>query len=398
MICSGRMTSSRTQRRAPRTRTWSRSALLREAAIGREVLAAVSNRNIFAMLGTFLVSVARANITNAVVVALDDPTAEFAKSKGAPRTCGSSSRGGSTDNHATSGLKFAVLYEFIRAGCSVLLSDVDVLWVQNPFTLPSLYRDSDVEGMTDGWDDLTAYGYHYRPKSLRLSARNSGMFYVRATNETLRMMARLRTRMQREAVWDQTAYNEEMWWAASGRGAAGVSARVMNYMCNLNSKVFRYMREDAALCVHRPEPSRELPPGEAAWRTPSRSTTPRPDLARRGTTKRAPHGGARMALGRGPGGKWCREARRVGRPNSALGARLVAAGGKASAGIKEPVRQEGALSTPWGPGTWRRERVPPEDLLFADFIGQQHVSPIEGWPKLLSSRCADFENVTVTVL
>ena len=24
------------------------------------------------------------------------------------------------------------------------------LWMQNPFTLPALYRDADVEGMTDG--------------------------------------------------------------------------------------------------------------------------------------------------------------------------------------------------------------------------------------------------------
>ena len=107
------------------------------------------------MLGTFLVGVARANITNAVVVALDDPTAAFAKSKGAHTYVRHlTSRTGSTDNHATSGLKFAILYEFMSVGCSVLLSDVDVLWLQNPFTLPSLYRDADVEGMTDGWDDL----------------------------------------------------------------------------------------------------------------------------------------------------------------------------------------------------------------------------------------------------
>ena len=393
-------------------------ALLREAAIGREVLAAVSNRNIFAMLGTFLVGVARANITNAVVVALDDPTAEFAKSKGAHTYVRKLvARGGSTDNHATSGLKFAVLYEFIRAGCSVLLSDVDVLWVQNPFTLPSLYRDSDVEGMTDGWDDLTAYGYHYRPKSLRLSARNSGMFYVRATNETLRMMARLRTRMQREAVWDQTAYNEEMWWAAMpGEALHGVSARVMNYMCNLNSKVFfRYMREDAALFAkHRPVSlhvnyhPEKLPRMEDAF---ALYYGLGPDLGNGvgKPTKRAPHGGVH-AWHWGVGlkaGKWCREAPRVrGAPNSALGARLVAAGGKASwAGIKGlQFDKSGALSTPWGAGTWgalKREGAPPdEDLLFADFIGQQHAVSLhpEGWPKLLSSRCADFENVTVTVL
>ena len=54
------------------------------------------------------------------------------------------------------------LFKVLRAQRHVLLSDVDVLWLQNPFTLPSLYRDADVEGMTDGWDDVTAYGYHWR--------------------------------------------------------------------------------------------------------------------------------------------------------------------------------------------------------------------------------------------
>ena len=40
-----------------------------------------------------------------------------------------------------------------------------------------------------------------------------------------------------------------------------------------------------------------------------------------------------------------------------------------------------------------------EDALFADFIGQQHVvgPHADGWPRLTSTRCADFENVTVVV-
>lgn len=57
---------------------------------------------------------------------------------------------------------------------------------QDPFL--GLYRDTDVEGMTDGWDDRTAYG-HVLPTampgskepplaSLRLVARNSGLFYL----------------------------------------------------------------------------------------------------------------------------------------------------------------------------------------------------------------------------
>ena len=38
-------------------------------------------------------------------------------------------------------------------------SDVDIVTLQNPFD--HLYRDSDVEGMTDGHDSGTAYGEIY---------------------------------------------------------------------------------------------------------------------------------------------------------------------------------------------------------------------------------------------
>jgi hypothetical protein len=59
----------------------------------------------------------------------------------------------------------------------------------------------------------------------------------------------------------------------------------------------------------------------------------------------------------------------------------------------------GTLKTPWGIGQWGRVRSMPGDVLFADFIGQQHVVRLSpaGWPTLVSTRCADFENVTVTV-
>lgn len=76
-------------------------------------------------------------------------------------------------------------------GASVALSDVDIVWVQNPFEY--LYRDADVEGMTDGWDDVTAYGWEWASattnfpepvavqRNQRLSARNSGLFFLQAT-------------------------------------------------------------------------------------------------------------------------------------------------------------------------------------------------------------------------
>jgi hypothetical protein len=60
------------------------------------------------------------------------------------------------ENHAVSGLKFRVLLPMLELGYSVLLSDVDIVTLQNPFDF--LHRDCDVEGMSDGWDNATAYG------------------------------------------------------------------------------------------------------------------------------------------------------------------------------------------------------------------------------------------------
>ena len=41
-------------------------------------------------------------------------------------------------------------------GYNVFLSDVDIAFFKSPFDY--LYRDSDVEGMSDGFDAKTAYG------------------------------------------------------------------------------------------------------------------------------------------------------------------------------------------------------------------------------------------------
>lgn len=46
--------------------------------------------------------------------------------------------------------------EFLVLGYSLLLSDVDILTLQNPFD--HLHRDEDVEGLSDGFDPQTAYG------------------------------------------------------------------------------------------------------------------------------------------------------------------------------------------------------------------------------------------------
>ena len=94
-------------------------------------MAAVSNRNILHMLGEFVDVVKRVGVTNFMVVALDQSTSEFlVKKQTAHYVRALRSRSGSTDNHATSGLKFQILSELLSVGVSVLLSDVDVVLTQ----------------------------------------------------------------------------------------------------------------------------------------------------------------------------------------------------------------------------------------------------------------------------
>ena len=419
----------------------------------RQVLAAVSNSNILYMLGLFLDGIEAANITNAVVVALDEKTARWCAARGAPYYHRElKSLTGSTDNHATSGLKFRVLHEFLSVGVSVLLSDVDVVWMRNPFggtrfvaetgresgepamtyDESAIYGDSDVEGMTDGWDDVSAYGFEHRASNgipmRRLVARNSGLFYLSATNEALRMVERLAERMATEAnTWDQTAYNEEqvfLWSSDNGSAGnggpapAGVSQRVMNYACFQNTKyLFRYMRYDDALYdaetgkslrpvsahvnYHPEKPQRMVSliaqylKGErdaiSKWSWSEGMAFNKACTARPGAGD-APRGasssrlldvvGARVAemAARGVEGTWARNGGFVPRP-------------------------DGTLKTPWGDGTWGvipLEAAEGKDRLFVDFAGTKHMieeARVEkgGEVTMTSVRCNDGEKVEVVL-
>ena len=53
-------------------------------------------------------------------------------------------------------LNSQLIREFLILNVSVLLSDVDILTLKNPFD--HLYRDEDVEALSDGFDKQTAYG------------------------------------------------------------------------------------------------------------------------------------------------------------------------------------------------------------------------------------------------
>lgn len=145
--------------------------LLKRVALRNEVLVAVSNRKLVretgeggpgsydGMLRLWVNSVKQAGVRNVVVVALDEETRNAAIAMDVPcwRTERIAMADSNEDNHGTSAQKFHILRQFLELGYRVLLSDVDVVVLRNPFD--HLHRDADVEALSDGFDERTAYGY-----------------------------------------------------------------------------------------------------------------------------------------------------------------------------------------------------------------------------------------------
>ena len=241
--------------------------LLENVAINKELVVAVSNNNIRAMLQTWFENVKRAGITNYIVVALDDEIAAFCTENDVPvyRRDASipAAQKGTGDNHAISGLKFHLLREFLVLGYSVLLSDVDIVYLQNPFD--HLSRDCDVESMTDGTNNATAYGYDdvtddakmgwaRYAHTMRIFVFNSGLFYIRPTVPSIELLDRVTARLAREKAWDQAVFNEELFYPSHpGYEGLHASKRVLDYYKFMNSKVlFLEVRKEARFANHRP--------------------------------------------------------------------------------------------------------------------------------------------------
>ncbi|BBN05337.1 arabinosyltransferase [Marchantia polymorpha subsp. ruderalis] len=233
--------------------------LLKGVAINRELIVGVSNKNVLQMLKVWFDSIKRSGVTNFLVIALDDATAEFCKENGVPvyrrDATISSAQAGTGDNHAVSGLKFHLLREFLVLGYSVLLSDVDIVYLQDPFK--HLYRDCDVESMSDGFDNITAYGYDdvsddksmgwaRYAHTMRIWVFNSGLFFIRPTVASIELLDRVTYRLSKEKAWDQAVFNEELFYPSHpGYEGLHASRRVMDYYQFLNSKVlFKTIRKD----------------------------------------------------------------------------------------------------------------------------------------------------------
>jgi len=251
---------------------------LQRHARGGEIMAAVSNGNLAypgGMLELWIEQVLRTGVENFMVIALDEKARAFAEERGAPAFLMSMEiseiQKDTGTNHAVSALKFSLLQDFLELGYAVLLSDVDIVCLSDPFA--ELERDSDVEGMTDGFDDLTAYGWDdvFDDKkmgwsryahTMRIFVMNSGLFYIRPTEASMDLLKSIEHRLGTEKAWDQAVYNEELFFPSRPAGAGGrparvspqAHARVVDYRAFMNSKyLFTILR-------HRPtELSRARP-------------------------------------------------------------------------------------------------------------------------------------------
>jgi len=119
-------------------------AYLLKIAPAKEVLIGVSNVNPLreGMLDTFLSGVKQASITNYLIVALDKETEQDLQNRDInvfymPIEI-SKAQEDTGANHAVSALKFGIIKKFLQLGWAVLLSDIDICVLQNPFKF--LYR------------------------------------------------------------------------------------------------------------------------------------------------------------------------------------------------------------------------------------------------------------------
>ncbi|KAG9143363.1 hypothetical protein Leryth_022206 [Lithospermum erythrorhizon] len=109
--------------------------ILEEVSINRELIVSLANAKVIPILEIWLSNVERVGIRNYLVVALDDDVQEFCKLNGAnvykrDRDEAIDDIGKTGESSEVSALKFIILREFLELGYNVLLSDIDVIWLE----------------------------------------------------------------------------------------------------------------------------------------------------------------------------------------------------------------------------------------------------------------------------
>jgi len=247
------------------------SSKLQAVAINDELILVISNKNLIGndnMLDSWVRVVQAASIKNYMVAALDDETALYSNAHGYNnfRFKAEQLADKTTSNHGASSQKFNIIAHIINLGYSVLLSDIDVVWLRDPFH-GYIFRDVDVESMSDGYDfdtalghitgqDTPSDGWSRFSQSWTIYSLNSGLFYLRASEKTHHLMNIIHTHLASNKDWDQSIFNKFVQQPLSNHvntKQLAVTLRIMDLYQFSNSKtLFSLTRHNPALLARKP--------------------------------------------------------------------------------------------------------------------------------------------------
>ena len=90
-------------------------------------------------------------------------------------------------------------------------------------------------------------GWSQYAQSWQIFSMNSGLFYLRANERTIALMNDVAGRLEKEKIWDQSAYNMGVLLPSSpGYKNSGVSVRIMDYKLFMNTKyLFKILRHNS---------------------------------------------------------------------------------------------------------------------------------------------------------
>jgi len=404
------------------------AAVARRAGGRRELILVVADSSQSDELRHLITSAKRTNSAANLLLVLTDHEALAAFSDDAPPltadeshptgSAGPRSISAPLDSTAGAAALAALRYDLIGKlagwGYGVLHAAATTVFLSPPWE--SLYRDADIEAMSSGWDDGSAYGYNHvldDPSmgftrfchGSRIVAYEPGFFFAMPTNEAIALTGRMRLHLsQLPASASSKAVSEaerehflhELWLPSHHEYASvGAVLRVMNYLCFVNSKVlFRQLRStpgaaapvavqinyhhaDAparmAAAIHsyldnQPAALKELPLAEVASSASSGSEQAEAPLS-------------------------CERAEGSSGGTGELPSQLVARSPYAWGGVGDMTfLSDGTLRTPWGDGKWGLHSP---SAIYADFVGAKHNVRMLPSGMGVSTRCSDNNVVLV---
>jgi hypothetical protein len=190
---------------------------------------------------------------------------------------------------AVAQLRWLLVRRLLGYGIAIFSASAATLLISDPFRF--LYRDADVEAMSLGWDDPSAYGYNHvidDPSmgftrychGSRIVGYEPNLFYASPTPEAAALAGRMGERIRaaaagavggggtaagveaggagaadaalRIAAVERESFTRELWLPSRNEYAhSGAILRVMNYLCFANSKVLTRQQQQA-FASHKP--------------------------------------------------------------------------------------------------------------------------------------------------